>query len=551
MADHRMMDTAEEFMGLTGVTSATEARVWLEAANFDFEVAVNMFFSSAGCVSIMSLCISCTLLKIFNVFSTFLPFLYGVTYNRGETVGGAIGGDVDIHDIEEAGFDRSSSSAQLSSMASTKSTDQHNESYPPVLPSTEDSIRAPDAAKITQLMQHSEPIHADAVTRNKRNTVSSVFAIGSGTFKAKTKKDITLEGLYGRPSELMFGGSFYELRQKGKKEDKWLLINIQAENVFNSHVLNRDVWADECIVDMVNCNFIFWQTQDFTEEGKVYAERYHVDKFPHIAILDPRTGGLVWSKEDIADKTYIAEHLQDFISDNPSPNTSRPGKVARGASLVEENDDLLLRPDFNMNRTTSNQSTSGSGSGSRSAAMNALFGSSVVQNVIAGEISSSELNKKSDNVLLNFLDESHQASSSSSSSSSSSVNKNNSEFVGFEVRPVNDKAVKDGCSRDKTVKLMLRFPDGNKSECLLRPGDFVVSLLNTVCTSLISDESNIGKRFDIWYMYPAKQLSIALKDHVKKKRKSSEGNGDKTIDETNITIEEMELSGSRCDIRFL
>ena len=54
MADHRMMDTAEEFMGLTGVTSATEARVWLEAANFDFEVAVNMFFSSAGCVSIMS-----------------------------------------------------------------------------------------------------------------------------------------------------------------------------------------------------------------------------------------------------------------------------------------------------------------------------------------------------------------------------------------------------------------------------------------------------------------------------------------------------------------
>ena len=84
----------------------------------------------------------------------------------------------------------------------------------------------------------------------------------------------------------------------------------------------------------------------------------------------------------------------------------------------------------------------------------------------------------------------------------------------------------------------------------LRKGGFGLDEIERI-KSLISDESNIGKRFDIWYMYPAKQLSIALKDHIKKKKKSSEGNGDKTIDETNITIEEMELSGSRCDIRFL
>ena len=48
--------------------------------------------------------------------------------------------------------------------------------------------------------------------------MSSVFAIGSGTFKAKTKKDITLEGLYSRPSELMFGGSFYELRRRARRK---------------------------------------------------------------------------------------------------------------------------------------------------------------------------------------------------------------------------------------------------------------------------------------------------------------------------------------------
>ena len=115
-------------------------------------------------------------------------------------------------------------------------------------------------------MQTSERLHNNGpVTRGKRNSVSSVFAIGSGTFKAKNKKEATMEAMYARPSGLMFSGTFYELRQKGKLEDKWLLINVQAENFFNSHVLNRDVWSDECIVDMVKCTFIFWQTQHFKQ----------------------------------------------------------------------------------------------------------------------------------------------------------------------------------------------------------------------------------------------------------------------------------------------
>ena len=43
-----MMDTAEEFMCVTGLADIEVAKRWLEAANFDFEVAVNMYYSSAG-----------------------------------------------------------------------------------------------------------------------------------------------------------------------------------------------------------------------------------------------------------------------------------------------------------------------------------------------------------------------------------------------------------------------------------------------------------------------------------------------------------------------
>ena len=43
-----MMDTAEEFMCVTGLADIEVAKRWLEAANFDFEVGVNMYFSSTG-----------------------------------------------------------------------------------------------------------------------------------------------------------------------------------------------------------------------------------------------------------------------------------------------------------------------------------------------------------------------------------------------------------------------------------------------------------------------------------------------------------------------
>ena len=43
-----MMDSTQDFMSITGTSNETEATMWLELANYDFEVAVNMFFSTTG-----------------------------------------------------------------------------------------------------------------------------------------------------------------------------------------------------------------------------------------------------------------------------------------------------------------------------------------------------------------------------------------------------------------------------------------------------------------------------------------------------------------------
>lgn len=55
---------------------------------------------------------------------------------------------------------------------------------------------------------------------------------------------------------------------------------------------------------------MFWQQYDTTDEGSHYVQRYKVpaENLPHIALLDPRTGGIKWqlkgfqSAEKLADK---------------------------------------------------------------------------------------------------------------------------------------------------------------------------------------------------------------------------------------------------------
>jgi len=72
---------------------------------------------------------------------------------------------------------------------------------------------------------------------------------------------------------------------------------------------------------------------DLTPEGRTYIERYQVNDFPHIGIIDPRTGRLLWRKEGwtlenpVTAETF-AEMAMDFCSRNSfdrPPQAPRPG----------------------------------------------------------------------------------------------------------------------------------------------------------------------------------------------------------------------------------
>ena len=55
------------------------------------------------------------------------------------------------------------------------------------------------------------------------------------------------------------GNGFQSARTAAKDSKRWLLVNIQRDSEFASHALNRDVWRDELMENLVSEGFIFWQ----------------------------------------------------------------------------------------------------------------------------------------------------------------------------------------------------------------------------------------------------------------------------------------------------
>ncbi|KAJ4966876.1 hypothetical protein NE237_018725 [Protea cynaroides] len=124
--------------------------------------------------------------------------------------------------------------------------------------------------------------------------------------------------LYSRPMELMFQGSFEAAKVAAITENKWLLVNLQSSMEFNSHVMNRDLWSNETVIQMVKSHFLFWQAQDHTEEGMKVCCFYKLDSFPVILVIDPITGQkMCLSKGMIQPEYLLVDLLPRFMENGP------------------------------------------------------------------------------------------------------------------------------------------------------------------------------------------------------------------------------------------
>jgi len=133
-----------------------------------------------------------------------------------------------------------------------------------------------------------------------------------------TEGDLMFQHLFRTPSELTEDGSFAEVKAAARSQEKWILVNLQNQNEFSSLVLNRDVWSDETMQEFLKSCFLFWQREAASPEGQTFANNYKVTSFPHLAVVDPRTGRCVktWPASKFRDSFAAIELLSNFLDSN-------------------------------------------------------------------------------------------------------------------------------------------------------------------------------------------------------------------------------------------
>lgn len=129
---------------------------------------------------------------------------------------------------------------------------------------------------------------------------------------------------------------FLKAVEKAKAEEKWLLVNVQQAEVFASHQLNRDVWSDETVKDIVEGSFVFWQRDDKSNDGSNFCMYYKCGhQLPHICVVDPRTGRRVkgWDGRKWVESHAAAEYLIGFLDENNYSKTPIAGSPAASPVL--------------------------------------------------------------------------------------------------------------------------------------------------------------------------------------------------------------------------
>lgn len=194
----------------------------------------------------------------------------------------------------------------------------------------------------------------------------------TGGASDQTSKSNLLAELFRPPFDLISNFSLSDARDEGKENERWLLINVQDPSIFDCQVLNRDIWKNESIRDTVKEHFIFLQYNKGDPRGQEYIQYYFAnqqendDSYPHIAIVDPRTGEQVktWSGSPAPRASDFLMDLHEFL-DRYSLNMERKNPVQ--SKRKEAKKDVAAMTDDEMMEMAMQQSLANGGGSSKEA----------------------------------------------------------------------------------------------------------------------------------------------------------------------------------------
>ncbi|ANB11941.1 Ubx5p [Sugiyamaella lignohabitans] len=173
---------------------------------------------------------------------------------------------------------------------------------------------------------------------------SDMEITGSNSFMEETvgSSNLTphanrLAALFRPPFDLIQDVDLELAKNLGQEEKKWILVDIQNSREFSCQKLNRDLWSNKDVKATVKANFIFLQYSSEDSYGINYLQYYPYQGYPHIAILDPRTGERlrVWS--EVPEPLQWIDDVHNFLSRySLDPSHKNPiAKISRTKTDVQ------------------------------------------------------------------------------------------------------------------------------------------------------------------------------------------------------------------------
>lgn len=139
----------------------------------------------------------------------------------------------------------------------------------------------------------------------------------------------------------MYRGSFETSKLEACKKNLWILLNVQNQSDFACQCLNRDLWREDAVKEIIKANFLFVQLYFDSIEGKKMINYYRITSYPFIAILDPRTGENVmqFNNTNKLDQFIFCEKVTNFLSENEMPVDDQINDESENVIDVEKNDE--------------------------------------------------------------------------------------------------------------------------------------------------------------------------------------------------------------------
>ncbi len=160
-----------------------------------------------------------------------------------------------------------------------------------------------------------------------------------------------LAEMFRPPTHLTFPGSLDEAMTSGVDNNKWILVTIHQADIFQCQVLNRDVWNNPEIQQLIEAHFVFWQRDLGSDDGARYRQFYRFNEPPHIAILDPRSGERVASLNEGSDSFSVEDiglYLTEFTTMN-SLDSVDPVRLPNSSSAPPASSSTRPNPSEDMN----------------------------------------------------------------------------------------------------------------------------------------------------------------------------------------------------------